>query len=343
MINTWYGVILVLSMSLLVYFILGYGALFLFKLDASYFFMTITGFIVTIFVFQLINLPAEFLNWKLATLMNIYFFIISIIFVCSLGVCVSKRSRIMDDIRKGKKQWKYVFALFLVIVVQVFQVWSNGALGSVMDSSTYTGYAVAAVQTGRLNRTDVYSGLERSFNFLEALISTDIHAATICKLIGMHPLIYIGRVLGGIEVVLYNLCILEISKIIFNNRTKQLMTLMFVFAINLGMGTIYTAATFMLNRAGEPKSMTANVGIPIMILVLSLLVQNIQKKSYWIYLVFSEIVVLSFSQSGWILVPVIITVILLPSIFRERKFLFNYVLSMIPSFFAVFLMFKWRV
>lgn len=304
----------------------------------------IWGYIYIMLVYEIINIVANFQNWTLYSLSSVFAAALAIVWLWSLVVIIKERKTIKVNINEIKIEYLYYFVFVCLIMVQILLVWSNGAMGSIYDSTTYTGYATAALETGRLNRTEPYSGVETGLNFLEAFISTDMHAATVCKLTGMHPLIYVGRVLGAIEVILYNICAFEIAKNVFNKDLKKIIVaMMFMFAVNMGMGSIYTASNFMLYRGGEPKSMVANVGIPLMLYSLMILVTKIESKKRWTLMVLAEVVALSLSQSGWILIPVIITAVLLYEMLKEKKYIINYILCMIPSFVALFLMLKWRV
>ena len=148
----------------------------------------------------------------------------------------------------------------------------------------------------------------------------------------MHALIYINRVVAIFEVMIYNAAAYNIGLELFHKeRKKAVFSLVFLALMNFGMNTMYTPAAFFFTRAGEPKSMVVNVGIPVVLLALVKVVKRPEDKGNWMMLTMFSFFSLALAQSGAFLIPVLVTAGVLPIVIRNRKYIYHYLCSMVPS------------
>ena len=334
--NSWFGIILVSILSCSVYLILGRLISITLGLSRFVSIQFIIGYAASILIFSLINIPFEFLNVKLSVLANVYAVVLLLIM---LILTIINKNHLMD-VKVIKRfileNWIWVVCFSIIIIIQLVYVLFNGIYGSLWDSSTYTGRVTTALFTDVLNRVNPYTGEPTTFDWLDAFFGLEMHSAVICKLTNMHALIYVNKVLAAIEVLLYNFCAYAIALELFKkDRKKTVVAMAFLFLINLGMYPKYTPATFLFFRAGEPKSMLSNVGLMVVLLTLTKLYKQEQDKKNWILLSVSSIFALCLSQTGVFLVPVLLTVGVVPLIVKDFRLIKSYFFCILPSIFFV--------
>lgn len=342
MINTWFGAIIILSLSMVLYTFIGTLLEKVSHDEWNWNIRFLMGYVFCTVLFQILNIPFEFLNGKLSVLSICYVGVLLALCVgASLWLCIRKKKLLQkSDFRFSP----LLLVFFVLVLIQVLFMWSNGALGSPWDSSTYNGYVASALWTDRLNRTDAYTGAEIGLSYAEAFISVDMHAATVCFLTKLHPLIYVGRVLGAIQIIAYNCILFEMAGLLFKkNETKQVITMILLFVLNMGLNTAYTQSRFMFFRAGEPKTLLACVGIPMIIYSSMIVIRQMDRWWNWWKLFIVICFALSLSQTGWLLIPVLVTAMLAFQIIRKRKYIIRYMICMVPTVVTLAFIFLWRV
>ena len=171
--------------------------------------------------------------------------------------------------------------LLLFVVLLVVQIWygmGNQLYVSRYDTSYYNGNAINALYTDTMYQYDAYTGVyvgkavawHDSYSMLVAFLA---------KLLFMHPLVVVNRIMGVIEIVAANLAVYEIAlRLSKGNRAVTVWTaiiraLLSVQCWNLGEVPGY----YQWTRMAESKSMLANVYLPLAVLAIVLAAEETEK------------------------------------------------------------------
>lgn len=81
--------------------------------------------------------------------------------------------------------------------------------------------------------------------------------------------------------------------------------------------------------------MLSNVGLMVVLLTLTKLYKHEQDKKNWVLLSVSSIFALCLSQTGVFLVPVLLTVGVVPLIVKDFRLIKSYIFCILPSIFFI--------
>lgn len=199
------------------------------------------------------------------------------------------------------------FFIFLIFYTNYITFYASG-----YDSSYYHGIISSSVETGVLNANEPYTGSVTSYSLFNQIMFFESFAAVISKMFSIHPLIVVNRVVGICEVLAYHYMIFLLARKLLRNSKKAICVMVCVFYINLFMNTIYTPANFLFYRLGESKSLTANITLPLLLLLVCYIYDNATKWCYWMALYMTIIVGLFVNDTAMILIPTILFALLLP-------------------------------
>lgn len=173
----------------------------------------------------------------------------------------------------------------ILLIVQIWYGMGNQLYVSRYDTSYYNGNAINALYTDTMYQYDAYTGVyvgkavawHDSYSMLVAFLA---------KLLFMHPLVVVNRIMGVIEIVAANLAVYEIALRLSKGKravavwTTLIRALIGVLCWNLGEVPGY----YLWTRMAESKSMLANVYLPLALLAIVLAAEETEKKQCWIML-----------------------------------------------------------
>lgn len=249
------------------YYILGtvFGQVVLRKQRQRFSERLIIGFLVIQVLFQICALPFIYFDTTLTLLIKVWSVFISVVVFVSILLI---RKRFAEDI-KGisgiiKLNRKSFMAMLLIIVAVCYYVSINGQQND--DAVYYIGLINTTLAMDSMYRFNVYSGMGMDSLYLRrALVTFDIHTASLCKIFNVHPLVLarIGRACLNViltAATLYLFGLLLYRKDLEQRERKSCILAGMALVMNfMFIGNIYTNSTFLLTRAYEGKAFSANV------------------------------------------------------------------------------------
>lgn len=330
--NSIFGVVIVLGVISISFFLLGHCFCSLFHKKEETVFQIILGAVLFLAVFSVVELPIEKLNFPFHVLVYAESGVLMALIVACVAYCVCNEK--LPAQRKWVRPDTMTIVFLLLILMQVVYGMNNGIRINGYDTSYYNGHAINALYTDTMYQYSARSGeyigsewyVHDSYPMLIAFLS---------KIFFMHPLVTVNRVLAVIEIALMNMVVYEIAyRLSKGNRrianwTVAIHAVMSILCYSFDEGRGF----YLWQRTSESKSMLANVYLPLALLAMILLVQEIEKINNWLILGTVAFVGASLSISGiFILTAMIGSGLLAILIYqRNRKYLRNAVLCMVPS------------
>lgn len=321
-------IILVLSGLGCIYFVFGYWLCKTGSVKCNVTMLPVIGFSFCMVIFMFIEIPAHILGWRLSTLAYLYtaLVVIAAFFMAS----ISKRGQVwIEGIEK-----KELLFLCVVIMVQILFQFANMFYGSTWDTGQYIGQISTALYTDTIRQYEPFSGKEMGYFDAQNLFATyEMHSAVVCKLLHIHPLIYIHRIIASVEMIFANIIPYNIALRLLKGNFKQArIVIISMLIINWFSYTLYTWSGFLFSRTGESKSMLAMVILPLILYCIILLIQKEKGKMIGLFLVLAVTLGVGVCKSGAFIIPVALFAELMPVILLDKrwKLLFLYVISNIP-------------
>lgn len=330
--NSYMGVAIALIVLSIIFLLLGNQFLRLFHRDDRLEFQWLFGFVLFLAIFAIVDLPVELMQTSFHALAYWEAAVFLILTVASAVWYVRNKSE------GAKVVWKkldMITVIFLVlIVVQVIYGMNNRVYASYYDTSYYNGHALNAIYTDTVYEYCPYTGLYVG-DATEWNDSYPMLIAVLAKCFGMHTLVVINRVIGILEIVAVNLIIYEIAfRLSDARRTVAVWTVGIHAVMSLLCWELPELNEYFLwVRMAESKSMLANVYLPLVLLALIMIAQEIENKYNWCVLAIIVFAGVSMSLSGIFMITVMVGVGMLPILLYQRK-LKNWgyaVLCMLPS------------
>lgn len=180
-----------------------------------------------------------------------------------------------------------VFALFGVYMVAMrnLQGVNDG------DDAFVIGNALTTLTTNSFYKIDYYTGklISSESYSRHMLASNSIYIAYLAKVTFIHPTILAHRILGSFILILHNAVIYNISILLFDDKKEKYRS---IFASFVSLMTIWdfhsylTDSTFILSRAWQGKAQFVALSIPLSIMLLLMIGENIGKKKIHYALIF---------------------------------------------------------
>lgn len=321
-------IILVLFGLGCVYFVFGYWLCKAGSVKCNITMLPIWGFSFCMVIFMFIEIPAHILGWKLSVL--VYRYIVLVVIAAFFMAFISKSGQVrIEGIDK-----KELLFLCAVIMVQILFQFFNMFYGSTWDTGQYIGQISTALYTDTIRQFEPFSGKEMGYFDAQNLFATyEMHSAVICRLLHIHPLIYVHRIIASMEMIFVNIIPYNIALRLFKGNYKQArITIISMLIINFFSNTLYTWSGFLFLRTGESKSMLVMVILPLILYCTILLVQEEKGKVIGLLLVLTVTLGVGICKSGAFIIPVALFVELMPVALLDKrwKLLFLYVISNIP-------------
>ncbi len=330
--NSITGIIIALFVLSAVFFILGSSFCCIFGTEETTAFEYLSGFVIFLTVFALIEIPIELSGMAFHVLV----YAETAVFVIILTGCITYL------LRQNRKNKKIIFKkpdqvtiiLFVLILLQIFYGMNNGSRINGYDTSYYNGHAANALYTDTIYqydaRTGEYIGQENYVHDCYPML-----IAFLARIFGMHPLVASSRVLACVEILTASLIVYEIARRLSDGRRDiaDWTVGIYGFMSILCYEFEETSAFYLWQRTAESKSMLANLYLPMVLLAMVLLAKNIESKRNWLILCLIAFAGVSMSISGIFIITVMVGAGLLSVIFVQKKwrYLFRAFVCMIPG------------
>lgn len=326
------GVGIALAVLSIIFLLLGNRFLRLFHRKERLEFQWLLGFVLFLAVFAIVDLPIELLQTSFHTLA--YWEAAVFVLLTVAGAVWYVRENPKGIAEMWKKPDVTMVVLLVLIAVQVVYGMNNRVYASYYDTCYYNGYAINAIYTDTLYQYSPYMGVYMG----DAPMWNDSYPmliAVLAKCFGMHPLVAVNRILGILEIVAANLVIYEIAfRLSAAKRTIAVWTvgihaIMSLYCFDLRELNEY----FLWVRLAESKSMLANVYLPLVLLALIMLAQEVENKYNWCVLTLAIFAGVSMSLSGIFIITLMVGAVMLSILLHQRNVKsWGYaILCMLPS------------
>lgn len=330
--NSWIGVIIVLAVLSMIFVLLGNRFWWQFHRRERIEFQWLTGFVLFLTIFAVVDLPVELLQLPFRALVYAEIAVFLVLILTIVVWYVRKNSNFRDIAWKKPDVLTIVF--LALVLGQVIYGMNNRVYASYYDTSYYNGHAVNAIYTDTMYQYDAYTGVYVG-DAAEWNDSYPMLIAVLAKCFAMHPLVVINRVIGILEIVAVSLIIYEIAfRLSGEKRNVAVWTVAIYVPMSLLCWDLVKSKEYYLwVRLAESKSMLANVYLPLVLLSLIMLAKESDRKYNWIVLGTAVFVGVSMSLSGIFMITAMVGVGLLPILLHQCKLKYwGYaILIMIPS------------
>ena len=137
-----------------------------------------------------------------------------------------------------------------------------------------------------------------------------VHSATICRLIGVHPIIENKWCSLLVMLGICNIIYYQMAKMVFSDRDKRkiFFTLFFCFIINYNIQSYgVTTGIFYFYRLSEGKGILGNILLPCLVYFFARIVKDSENKLNWLIMFVLILSCFCFAMSAMFLVPVSLT------------------------------------
>lgn len=354
--DSYFGVFVVIAYLVSMFICTGYIVDNVFGLKMDRFFRPVFGAVVYFFILAIVYIPIQFTNKSLSLFSNILIVISIGFLVCGLlliglpvrqhiqsnvfaikDIILSKINSKIKTISINRMIWIIVFVSFFIFLI--YYTVDITYYASYYDSSYYNGIINSTVESGLLNTKEPYLGNDSTYTVFNQFMLYESFVAAISKIFSIHPLIVVNRVIGICEVLANSYIFFLIARKLFKDYKKAICTAGLVFYINTYMNTIYTSANFLFYRLAEAKSITANITVPLLILISCYIFENKFKQSNWTCLYMISVVGLMINDTAMILIPATLFALLVPINIKAKNMItvINSAISFLPC--LVFVLF----
>jgi len=291
----------------------------------------IFGGLLYFFFFEIVSLVCIFAQVSLTVFSVLWSVILAVL------TAVSVRNRMRQKTSRELPEFpglegKIILAVLLILLVfQCYLVLVHQDANP--DSAFYIGQASTDVYTDTMALFDPYTGLRyEKFNVRYVLSSFAEHNAYVSKVTGL-PAIVQARVVISLLTLIASYFIYwrTAYRLFKRDGVRAALTLIVISVVNLFFNTIFTNATFLLNRSYEGKAVVGNVLIPCVLYLCEKLYEDPDDRQTWIMLFILGPAGVCISMSSLFLLPVAVGAGVLPVIAAKRKW------NRIPQYFLVLL------
>lgn len=295
----------------------------------------IRGFVLMLAVFQVVALPAFFMDLSLHVLTEVYLAFI-IVLVLSAVVCRHKQLiyGLRNTLRLKKPSWPLATALILIFVQTLI---CGLFMHMDQDDAFYVGTAVTSVNTDSIFRFDCYTGEEYTVLPSRYILSPfPIFLAGLSQITGIHATIIAHTALPFLLIPLSYYIYWLIGRQMFqSSKTTSAVFLLLVVVVQLfSYYSVYTPGAFLLLRIWQGKAVLANILLPgIFYAGLLLWDKDCLEKRYWLFMVCLSTASCLVSTMGFMLAPIMIGFIGLLCAIKKKsaKIILGAICSCIPN------------
>ena len=244
----------------------------------SILFTLISGFALYISIFQVLHVGFLLLYNNLTTLCWVFAIIVISLSVMNL---IKYKSEIVEitNIKNNFKIYKSILWIVVIILI-VYQVYMTAMYQFIDgDDSVYAVTAAATDYHGIAYGYEPYSGSNTVRDLRHAFSGAPILMAFLSRVIMVHTATVHHIIFPVVIVILMYMIYVIIAKLLMKNSNQNMAV--FMIFINLlyifGNASIYCTPTFLLTRTAQGKSILANIVVPITIMLLINIVNDVQE------------------------------------------------------------------
>lgn len=295
----------------------------------------VLGFFFYYFLFFFVCVPPMAYYRPLSMLTKIW--VPAVILVVLISVFLNGR-RWMVQIRDlfGSIRRNPVAAAVLIVVVgvQIFLV--SCIYNFTLDAAYYVANVATSVDTNMMNVYDPFTGAWQDHYEMRYFFATySMQDSVVCQLTGIPALIWTKSVMAITIILLTNIIYLLIARELFDRASAVTVMVAVMFIVNMTFTSIYTSSMFLITRTYEGKAIVGNLAL-MTVFYLFMRMNDGSNYSYlrqWIMLFIVCFGATTISSSANMLLPVELTVLFVPLIFRKKmwKQLTGYITCVIPG------------
>lgn len=323
------------------------GSLFLIlvngnKKEGNTFFI---GFFVYYSVFQFLALPLIFTFRPLSWLSVIWGIMIVVCFAWI--IVLYKKNNIIKKNCMIKKQDGRLsperIIMFFLVVLQTYIMLVHEYNG--WDTAYYIPNVNTSIATDSMYLFDGTLGSPAiRLNLRYAMSSFYMHDAVLGQIFGI-PGTLVCYYFNGIVCSIFSAFIVyKIGILLFQKRKWADIVVSFWVLANLGIGNMYFASDFLIERSYEAKAYCCNIIIPAVIYVFLKIYKEQENKENWIWLFVINLSCVAISESSMLLVPILNGCLFVGHIIIEKRIrnLGKMVLCLLPNicYLFVYLLFN---
>ncbi len=292
----------------------------------------IVGFFLYYCLFELICLPMVATWQRLSRLSLIWAILIAILCLISIALNIKIwKTYLGHFIHWVRANAGFVLIVALMLLTEILVIVHSYQF--TLDAAYYVATATTALETDMMNVYDPYTGLWQDHFEMRYFFQTyPLQDAVMCRLTGLHPLLWTKRVMEAVSIILSNLVLYQIAKHFFKERYEAIgLFLFFCNLMNFFFTTIYTSAAFFTTRTYEGKTLVGNVVIPLIFWIYLKMQETDRYLRLWLFLLLVAAGAAALSNSANMLVPAAVGIFTVPLFIRKKDW------RIIPGAFAAML------
>ena len=239
-----------------------------------------------------------------------------------------------DAYVKGKP----VTVLLILLPVAIQVVLVSCTYNFTLDAAYYVANVATSVETNMMNVYDPFTGAWQDHYEMRYFFATyQMQDAVVCQLTGIPALIWTKSVMAVTVILLTNIVYYMIASELFEQEAvKQYavpVMMIFMLIINMTFITIYTSSLFLLTRTYEGKAIVGNLALITVFYLFIRMNDESLKERAWLMTFLVCFGAATISSSANMLLPVELTVMFVPMIFRKKvwRMIPKYVICVIPG------------
>ena len=294
----------------------------------------VMGFFLYYSLFFFFCVPMMLKFQTLTSLSYLWIAVTGVVTVTATVICgVAWYEKLKEFAQKVKEHSVFFALLITICLVQIVVI--TGAYNFTLDASYYVGNVATSVQTDTINIYDPFTGLWQDHFEMRYFFATySMNDAVMCRLTGLHALIWTKTVMTVTVLILIQMIDYKIAEELFAGNKKAILVMQLLMAvINFMFISIYTAPNFMLTRTFEGKAIVGNVVLLVIFYLYMLLLKDHKAGGVWWMLFIVCFGSMTISSSANMLVPAFLSVLFVPLVFikKDLRIFPKYILCMLPN------------
>lgn len=318
----------------------------------------VAGFFFYYFVFFFVCVPPMQYFRPLSMLTKIWTPVVIVTIVISVLLNGKQWIKWFGNAVSYARKHPVVVGLFIVLIgIQIVLV--SCTYNFTLDAAYYVANVATSVETDMMNVYDPFTGAWQDHYEMRYFFATySIQDSVVCQLTGIPALIWTKSVMAVTIILLTNMVYIMIARelLIYRNGRKVLtqettisaetesdkkkraeiavvIMAALMFAVNLTFITIYTSSLFLMTRTYEGKAIVGNLAImTVFYLFLRMNDESIDVRP-WLITFIVCFGASTISSSANMLLPVELTVLFLPLIWRKKSWgsILKYAACVVPG------------
>ena len=235
--------------------------------------------------------------------------------------------------------------ILLAVLLSIQIVLVSCTYNFTLDAAYYVANVATSVETNMMNVYDPFTGAWQDHYEMRYFFATySMQDSVVCQLTGIPALIWTKSVMAITIILLTNMVYIMIARelIVYRNgkndsiKNPELAVVIMtgiMFVVNLTFITIYTSSLFLMTRTYEGKAIVGNLAVMTLFYLFIRMNDESIKVRPWLITFIVCFGAATISSSANMLLPVELTVLFAPMIFRKKKWsmLLKYAACVVPG------------